>query len=162
MSQHDGNDYYAVVPVDSPFAVSVLAECVSGEWHLSSARAEAVLAQILRPSEAVALLPAYGWIINPSFFVRLLPALMAAGFDAAAPVWHDLLREAAAHVDDTLLVVVPDHVLATTGFDLYQSANRDLRLQRPDPVFDDSSKVLTPSTPPAPRAPPQPRRSTPG
>ena len=38
MSQHDGNDYYVVMPVDSPFAASGLAKCVSGEWHLPSAR----------------------------------------------------------------------------------------------------------------------------
>ena len=79
MSQHDGNDYYVVVPVDSPFAVSGLAKCVSGEWRLSSALAEAVLAHILRPSEAAALFPVYGWVINPNFLVGLLPALTAAG-----------------------------------------------------------------------------------
>ena len=161
MSQHDGSDYYVVVPVDSPFAVSGLAECVSGEWYLSSARAEAVLAHIVRPSEAVARLPAYRWVIDPSFFVGLLRALTAAGLDTAAPVWHDLLREAAGHVDDALLVVAPDHVLATR---VSTSTNRSIETSGSSgstPSSTTSSKVLTPTTPPPPRTPPQPRRSAP-
>ena len=142
MPQHDGNDYYVVVAADSPFAVSGLAECVSSEWRLFSARAEAAVAHIVRLSKALALLPVRGWVLDPTFFVGLLPALTAVSFDPAAKVWHDPLREAAGYVDDALLVVTPDHVLATKGFDLYQAVNHDLRLHRLDPFFDDLLKSV--------------------
>ena len=137
MPQHDGNDYYEVMEADSPFAMSGLAECVSDEWRLFSARAEAAFAHIVRPSRALALFPARGWVLDPTFFVELLPALTAVGFDPATKVWHDSLREAAGYVDDARLFVTPDDVLATKGFDLYQAINRDLRLRQLDPFFDD-------------------------
>ena len=107
MPQHDGNDYYVVVAADSPFAMPGLAEYVSREWRVFSARAEAVFAHIVRPSRALALLPARGWVLDSTFFVWLLPALTAVGFDPTAKVWHDPLREAAGYVDDALLFVDP-------------------------------------------------------
>jgi len=137
MPQHDGNDYYVVVEADSPFARSGLAKYILGEWRLSSACAEAAVAHIVRPSSALEPLPVHGWVLDPIFLVRLLPALTAAGFDPTTKVRHDPLREAAGFVDDARLYVSPDDVLATRGFDLYQPINRDLRLHQLDPFFND-------------------------
>ena len=137
MPQHDGNDYYVVVDADSPFARSSLAKNVSGEWRLSSACAEAAVAHILRPSSALALLPVRGWVLDPAFLAGLLPALTAVGFGPSTKVWHEPLREAAGLVGDARLCVGPDDVLATRGFDLYQTVNSDLRLQQLEPFFND-------------------------
>ena len=110
---------------------------VSGERRLSSACAEAAVAHILRPSSALALLPVRGWVLDPAFLVGLLPALTAVGFDPSTKVWHEPLREAAGLVGDARLCVGPDDVLATRGFDLYQTVNSDLRLQQLEPFFND-------------------------
>ena len=127
---------------------------------LSACRSSFCAHRARPPSRALAPLPARGWVLDPTFFVGLLPALTAVGFDPTTKVWHGPLREAAGYVDDARLFVTPNDVLATKGFDLYQAINHDLRLQRLDPFFDDLFASVD-SYDVAAAAPPRPRRSAP-
>ena len=76
-------------------------------------------------------------VIDPDFFVALFAALAAVGFNPAAPIWRDLLQEAACRVDHALVEVGPASLLPTKGFDLYQPVNLDLRRKRLEPFFTD-------------------------